>query len=158
MELSQRHSSSAQSSDYTVHFHAVVSLQKHSTLKNGTVLKQFFCLYFIFCFFFQAPDLLFPHGKSKAVSESEKDIVARLLSQTLASPLQLPLGTLLMCYTMGRHCKGSLTDLKIKKKTNKQKKTEVFFSPLPPPQPTPKKTGWMKQYVRRNIPASSVRR
>lgn len=48
MELSQRHSSSAQPSDYTAHFHAAVSLQKHSTLKNGTVLKQFFCLYYIF--------------------------------------------------------------------------------------------------------------
>lgn len=142
MELSQRHSSSAQSSDYTVHFHAVVSLQKHSTLKNGTVLKQFFCLYFIFCFFFQAPDLLFPHGKSKAVSESEKDIVARLLSQTLASPLQLPLVTLLVCYTMGRHCKGSLTDLKIKKKQTK-KKQKSFSLPSLPPNPPPKKLdGW----------------
>lgn len=81
MELSERHSSSAQSSDYMVHFHAVVSLPKHSTLKNGTVLKQFFCLYFIFCFYFQAPDLLFPHRKSKAVSESEKEIVTHLLSK-----------------------------------------------------------------------------
>lgn len=102
-----------------------------------------------FFFFFQAPDLLFPHKKGKAVSKSEKKIVAHLLSRTPISPFLLPLGILLVCYTMGRHCKGSLTDLKIK----------VFvFLYLPTPQPTPKKYGWMKQYVRRNIPLSSVRR
>lgn len=85
-----------------------------------------------FCFFFQAPDLLFLHKKCKAVSGSEKIIVADLLSQTPISPFLLPLGISLVCYTMGRHCKGSLTDLKIKK-------SKVFFSLSPRPQPTLKK-------------------
>lgn len=41
MELSQHRSSSAQSSDYMVYFHAAISLHEHSILENGTVLKDF---------------------------------------------------------------------------------------------------------------------
>lgn len=73
MELSQHRSSSAQSSDYMVCFRAAISLHEYSILENGTVLKDFSAsTSFFFCFFFQAPDLLFPHKKGKAVSESEK--------------------------------------------------------------------------------------
>lgn len=41
VELSQRHSSSAQSSDYMVFFHAAISLHEYSIIENGTVLKYF---------------------------------------------------------------------------------------------------------------------
>lgn len=86
MELSQLHSSRAQSSDYMVCFHAAISLHEYSLLENGTVLKYISASTSFFCFFFQAPDLLFPHKKGKAVSESEKKSVAHLLSRTRISP------------------------------------------------------------------------
>lgn len=41
MELSQCHSSSAQSSDYTVFFHAAISLHEYNMIENGRVLKYF---------------------------------------------------------------------------------------------------------------------
>jgi len=72
MELSQLHSSSAESSDYVVCFHAAISLHEYSILGNGTVLKYFSASTLFFCFFFQAPDSLCSHKKGKAVSESEK--------------------------------------------------------------------------------------
>lgn len=75
MEPSQLHSSRAQSSDYTDRFHAAISLHEYGILENSTVLKYFSASTLFFCFFFQAPDWLFPHKKGKAVSESEKKLL-----------------------------------------------------------------------------------
>lgn len=72
MELSQLHSSSAQSSDYMVCFHAAISLHEYSILENGTVLKYFSASTSFFCFFFQAPDLLFPHKRVKLLAKVRK--------------------------------------------------------------------------------------
>lgn len=73
MELSQRHSSSAQSSDYMVcFFHAAISLHEYSIIENGRVLKYFSASTSFFCFFFQAPDLLFPHKSVKLLVEVRK--------------------------------------------------------------------------------------
>lgn len=73
MELSQCHSSSAQSSDYTVFFHAAISLHEYNMIENGRVLKYFSAsTSFFFCFLFQAPDSLFPHKSVKLLVEVRK--------------------------------------------------------------------------------------
>lgn len=72
MELSQCHSSSAQSSDYMFFSHAAISLHEYSIIENGTVLRYFSASTSYFCFFFQAPDLLFPHKSVKLLVEVRK--------------------------------------------------------------------------------------
>lgn len=135
-----------------VHSHLTtrfISLQKYSILENGTVLKYLSAStsfvvssskHLICCFLTE---------RVKLLVKVRKRLLPIFYPKHLTSPFQLLLGILLVCYTMGRHCKGSSTDSKIKK-------SKVFF--LFFPQPTPKKIGWMKQYVRGNIPVSSVRR
>lgn len=72
MELSQCHSSSAQSSDY-IFFYAAISLHEYNIIENGRVLKYFSAsTSSFFCFFFQAPDLLFPHKSVKLLVEVRK--------------------------------------------------------------------------------------
>lgn len=140
MELSQHRSSSAQSSDYMVCFHAAISLHEYSILENGTVLKDFSASTSFF-FVSSSKHLIccFLIKRVKLLAKVRKKIVAHVLSRTPISPFLLPLGILLVCYTMGRHCKGSLTDLKIKK-------SKVFFLYPPAPSPPPKK--WMDETVR----------
>lgn len=76
MEFSQLHSSSAESSDYMVCFHAAISLHEYSILENGTVLLNIFLpLLHFFCFFFQAPDLLFPHKRVKLLAKVRKKLL-----------------------------------------------------------------------------------